>query len=578
MRPHFQRLRFCSTFSAGLIRIDERSGTAGLVHYTLQEYLDRNREKLFPDHEVEIARACLTYLSFDAFATGPCNNGEELHQRLQEYEFLDYASHNWGYHMADNQLHEKVLGVLLKFLNDEKRLSSFVQILHVSARRTKDWYECFPQHFGPLHVAAYWGLDKIIVVLSAESTGIDSQDSYGVTALHLASRRGHKSIVQLLLSMGANVNARNQDGATALYWAARNGHKTIVELLLTSGAHVLVEDHEGWTAVDWSIVGGKSDVLQVLLEHGVDITNENDGRDRALFLAAEEGHEVTVQMLLENGANINAQDSLGSTALDFALPPGHEKTVRVLLQNGADVKKRDIYGNSILHWAVPHESLVQLLLEHGVDVDAKNESGQTALCWTAQDGPVAVAKLLLENNADINAQDKYGFTALHLATLRGRELMVRLLMENGANPNVKDQDRWTALHVAALKQHEGLVQMLLDRVDGGRMIVDSVALQLQDKNKHALLDEAVERKAESSTAMTGLREAIQKRQLGRSQALLDKGADVNATDTGGWTALIIAAGGRLRGIRAANTREWRRCQYTRTGWPHSIILGVRLWQ
>lgn len=34
--------------------------------------------------------------------------------------------------------------------------------------------------------------------------------------------------------------------------------------------------------------------------------------------------------------------------------------------------------------------------------------------------------------------------------------------------------------------------------------------------------------------------AIQESQLGRSQLLLEKGADVNEKDIGGWTHLIIA--------------------------------------
>ncbi|TGO07453.1 hypothetical protein BTUL_0275g00150 [Botrytis tulipae] len=526
--------------SAGLIRIDEKSGTVGLVHYTLQEYLERNREKLLPDPEVEIARACLTYLSFDVFGGGPCSNGEGLHQRLQVYEFLDYASHNWGSHLSEDQLHEKVVDLVFTFLNDKEKLSCFVQILYVAARRTNDWHERFPNQFGPQHVAAYWGLDKILIVLFEKDIEVDSQDSYGTTALQLAAKHGHKSVVQLLLNKGANVNIRNGNGETALYLAARNGHKTIVELLIVDTANVLTKDNEGWTALDWAVVRGNNDVLKMLLEHITNINAENDGRNKALYLAAEEGHERTVEMLLDNGADVNAQDSLGSTALDFAVTPGHEKTVQLLLRNGAEVKLRDIYKNTVLHWAVPYKTLVQLLLEHGVDVDAENDNGQTALCWAAQDGPVEVVELLLDNNASVDAQDIYGFTALHRATLRGREMIVRLLLDNGANPNLKDKGGWTPLHVAALK-HNGLVKVLLDYVDDGRAILDWVSLQLQDSKTQALLEEAMEEKANGSSALTGLRETIQERQLGRSQALLDKGADVNGKDIGGWTALIVAA-------------------------------------
>ncbi|ELR06088.1 hypothetical protein VC83_07746 [Pseudogymnoascus destructans] len=538
----FPETEILLNISAGLIKIDEQSGAAGLVHYTLQEYLEKNREKLLPDPEVEMGMACLTYLSFDVFQGGSCNSGEELHHRLQEYKFLDYASHHWGYHIMENQLHERVVGLLLTFLKSKQKLASSVQILHIAARRTNDWHDRYPKQFGPLHVVAYWGLDKILNVLFETDIDVDSRDSYEATALQIAAKRGHNSVTQLLLNKGASINISNVNGETALYWAARSGHKTTVDMLLINRADVLTKDNEGWTALYWAVVGGNNDVVKMLLEYGANIiTAEYDGRHKALYLAAEEGHELTVQMLLGSGANVNAQDYLGSTALDFAAAPGHEKTLQVLLQNGADVNSRDNFGNTVLHWAVPHKTLIRLLLEYAVDLDAKNDSGQSALCWAAQDWPLAVTELLLENNADVNAQDNFGFTALHRATLRGRESTVRLLLENGADPNIKDKDEWTPLHLAALKQYEGLVQVLLDRVDDGRMILGWVDLQLQDKKRQALLEEAAEGKAEASTVLTGLREAAQKRQFGRSQLLLEKGADVNAKDVGGWSALTIAA-------------------------------------
>ena len=80
--------------SAGLISINQNSNTIHLVHYTLQEYLENNRGTLIPDSEVEIARIYLTYLSFDAFGSRPYIDREVLDQRLQAYQFLDYASHN----------------------------------------------------------------------------------------------------------------------------------------------------------------------------------------------------------------------------------------------------------------------------------------------------------------------------------------------------------------------------------------------------------------------------------------------------------------------------------------------------
>ncbi|EPE36656.1 Ankyrin repeat-containing protein [Glarea lozoyensis ATCC 20868] len=526
----FPDIEILLSVCAGLIMIDENTGIVGLVHFTLQEYLEDNPGKLLPDLEVEMARACLTYLNFDAFEEGPCQDENELSQRLQKYQFLDYASRNWGFHVLGGQLHERVIDLVLRFLKDEPKLSSSIQILYLVGHRIKDWQGRFPEQFKPLHVVAYWGLDKILTILSEQETDVDIRDSDGATALQLAARNGHMSVIQLLLANGADVNTKNDKAETAVYWAARNEHTAVLELLLLEKAHVLTKDYEGWTALDWGVLGGNNEVLRLLLEHGTDISaNDDDGRNKALCLAAEEGHELTVQMLIDNGAKVNAQDALGSTALDFAAPSGHEKTMRVLLQNGADVRSRDIYGNSILHLAVNHKALVQLLLKYKVDIDATNDNGQPALSLAAQDGPPEVVELLLQHGADVDRKDKFGFTALHRAVLRRREATVRLLLDYGASSNVKDKNGWTPLHVAALKGHEVLVQVLLPLVEDGMAILDWAALQLPEK------------KAEASTALTGLRETIQKQQLGRSQVLLDRKADVDGKDIGGWTALIIAA-------------------------------------
>lgn len=523
--------------SAGLIRIDQNSSTIRLVHYTLQEYLENNSGKLVPDPEVEMARTCLTYLSFDVFGNGPCIDEEALDQRLQVYQFLDYASHNWGHHAVENQLHER-MGLILTFLEDDQKLSCFVQVLHRAPRRTNYWQDRFPMQFGPLHVSAYWGLDEILT-LFGKCIDVNSQDSYGATALQIAAKHGHESVMRLLLKNEASINIENKNGETALYWAARNGHKTAVELLLISEANVLTKDNEGWSALDWAVTGGKSDIVKELLEHGVD--TESDGRNQALYLAAGEGHEDTVQMLLDNGADVNAKDWIGSTALDWAAPGGHERTVRALLRNGSNLNSRDAYENTALHWAVQHETIIQLLLENGADVNAKNDCGQTALCWAARDGPVAVAQLLVKHTADVDIQDRYGCTALHGAALRGREAMLHLLLKQGADPNAKDKDGWTSLHAAALKRHKGVVQVLLEKVDNGQAILDWVALQQEDTNKRALLMDIAERKVEGSTVLTGLRAAVQERHMSRLQILLEEGADVNGKDVGGWTALILAA-------------------------------------
>ncbi|KAL8790643.1 MAG: hypothetical protein Q9213_000491 [Squamulea squamosa] len=523
--------------SGGLIIIDEKSGIVRLVHHTLQQYLQDNRTKLLHEPEGEIARVCLTYLSFNAFASGPCIDGDAMDQRLRAYDFLNYASHNWGRHVSKDPVW---IDFVLSYLNDQQKLACSVQVLHLAAYRTPDWQDCFPKQFGPLHVLAYFGLHFLFSHFVETAMDVNGRDSDGASALHIAAKNGHTAAVKQLLAKNANTNIEDNSGETALHCASRNGDKAIVELLLLHGANVMKKDTRGWGALDWAVIEGKDDVVKILLEHGVDA--EANGRNEALFLAAGEGHATTVEMLLDNGAEVDAKDWLGSTAMDFAAPGGYEATVRVLLQHGARLDLRDTQDNSVLHWAVPHEAVTKLLLDSGADPNAKNERGQTPLCWVARDGPTTVAQLLLENHGEIDLADKFGCTALHGAALRDREDMLRLLLDHGADPRMKDQNGWTALHVAALRHNKDLIRLLSEKVDDADTILDWVGLQQQDTKRRALLQKIIEDKAEGSTVMTGLRLAVQEKQFTRLKILIEKGADVNEKEAvGGWTALIIAS-------------------------------------
>lgn len=65
---------------AGLVTVDEESSIIRLDHYTTQEYFKRTQEKWFPNIETDIATICVTYLSFDEFESGFCQNDEEFEE------------------------------------------------------------------------------------------------------------------------------------------------------------------------------------------------------------------------------------------------------------------------------------------------------------------------------------------------------------------------------------------------------------------------------------------------------------------------------------------------------------------
>ena len=83
---------------AGLVTVDEESHIIRLVHYTTQEYFERTQKQWFPNAEANIMISCVTYLSFNVFASGFCQTDNKFEKRLQSNQAYDYAAHNWGHH------------------------------------------------------------------------------------------------------------------------------------------------------------------------------------------------------------------------------------------------------------------------------------------------------------------------------------------------------------------------------------------------------------------------------------------------------------------------------------------------
>jgi ankyrin repeat protein len=459
---------------AGLVAVDKESNIIRLVHYTTEEYFKRVLLEWNPNNLEEIALACLTYLSFDAFRNGSCDDDKYFEQRLATNPFFDYAARYWSDHIRPVEITASHLA--LGLLCDDAIIDSIVQAIYVSTFKRKGYSTWFPKSSKAVHLTARYGLlyltEKFVEDKHGENIEADSRDLYYQTPLSLAARHGHESIVKLLLSSGRQVDADSKDSyyQTPLSWAARHGHESIVKLLLSSGRQVDADskDSSGRTPLSFAASRGHESIVKLLLSSGrqVDADSKDSSGWTPLSLAASRGHESIVKLLLSSGqVDADSKGSDGWTPLSLAASRGHESIVKLLLSSGqVDADSKGSSGWTTLSWAARtgHESIVKLLLSSGqVDADSKDSSGWTTLSWAVVAGHESIVKLLLSSGqVDADSKDSNGRTPLSWAAAAGHKSIVKLLLSSGqVDADSKGSNGRTPLSWAADAGHESIVKL-----------------------------------------------------------------------------------------------------------------------
>jgi ankyrin repeat protein len=151
-----------------------------------------------------------------------------------------------------------------------------------------------------------------------------------------------------------------------------------------------------------------------------------------------------------------------ATALHLAVLRNQHDTVSFLIERGADLNRRDFPDNATpLHFAAAHGDLetIGLLVKAGADIDAKGDDHEVGvLGWATcfRDVRQEVADYLLGNGATLNL-----WTAIALD--RADELRDMFARDPSllSAQMTRNQHRRTPLHHAAAKNRLRIVQLLL---------------------------------------------------------------------------------------------------------------------
>jgi ankyrin repeat protein len=344
-------------------------------------------------------------------------------------------------------------------------------------------------------------------------------------------------LVRLLLDAGANANASLPGGETVLMTAAKVGNLEAVKALLARGANPNARERRDQTALMW---------------------------------AAAEGHATVVRALIEAGSGINDTLTSGFTPLFFAVREGHIDVVRVLLEAGVNV----------------NETLKPRKDQPAPTGSARYQpvrNGTSPLLMAVENGHFELAMALVEAGADPNDQ-RSGFTPLHAiswvrkpdasdagdpapigsGTLTSLQF-VGALVARGANVNARLNKVPRPPASATMLGTEGATPFLMaaDRADVPLM------RELLKVGADPLLPNADKSTPLMAAAGLGTSDPLEEagtedEALDAVKMLLDLGADINAVDSKGDTAMHGAAYGnfpmivQLLAKRGADINIWKR--------------------
>ena len=418
-----------------------------------------------------------------------------------------------------------------------------------------------------------------------------------------AAEHRNGALVRELLAKSADVNAAQVDGMTALHWAVNNDDAELAGLLVRSRANVNATNRYGVPPLSTACTNGNAALVRLLLDAGANANASLPGGETVLMTAARVGSLEAVKALLARGANPNAQERRDQTALMWAAAEGHATVVRALIEAGSTINATLPSGFTPLFFAVRegHIDVVRVLLEAGVNVNETLQpkadrpasplgtnykpirKGTSPLMLAVENGHFDLAMALVEAGADPNDQ-RSGFTPLHAiswvrkpdasdvgdpAPIGSGSLtslqFVHALVARGANVNArlgKGVPRPPAS--ATLLGTEGATPFLMaaDRADVPLM------RELLKAGADPFLPNADKSTPLMAAAGLGTSDPLEEagtedEALDAVKMLLDLGADINAVDNKGDTAMHGAAYGNFPAIvqlladRGADVDIWK---------------------
>ncbi len=428
----------------------------------------------------------------------------------------------------------------------------------------------------PLHIAIKSDFLDCAAILADKDAGIFAKDGEGNTALSLAIARGgewydamitpstgrlcdengntlvhyfvsikDELAITYCISKKLDINVKNKAGVTPLkmaFDAAQDPASVrIAADLILAGSELCRGDYsyfedavrthnmiirfaDGQTPLHLATINGHTGVVNYILKEKTsvrlsDILQAQDiSGATPLHEAVRYGRPDICKLLLSSGANVDALDSIGKSPFLLIIPEDAQYNVySTLLQYNASATQKDMYGDTVLHVATMGNApvnVLELLVNHGAGVNERNKQGVTPLSLAIEKNNTKHVVFYATHKADINAEDQNGKSPLVYA-LDSPDIQMLKTLVTPENILTKDSQGNTPLHIALQKDSPfEYIQYLIET---------GADVNARNKNGDSILFLTVQKN---------------NRRVG--DLLLEKGADIFATNTENNSPLRIA--------------------------------------
>ena len=418
----------------------------------------------------------------------------------------------------------------------------------------------------PLHVAIEKGWDEVVDFLlkngadpNAEGDAMNSSNSQ-MTPLEVAIQYNRFGIFKHLLALGADPNHRSAFHGPSLNEAFNQHREEMAKLLLENGANPFLQDLSYWkrTPLEMAITHSDGRLVAEMLKsarvkNGVKARFLAENGSGLLNAAASRGELEAVEALLAMNVSASVENTNGLTLLQSvsrAFVAGKNSKnfdaarwmkIHGLLQQAGG--KEDVFSATGFGDLAMAQSFAATNLSAAQEKDCE---GQTLLHWAVLTDQLPLTDFWLESGASPAVTNSAGQTPLHLAAARGLTNQVMRLLTANVPLGLKDTNGMTAFDVAVQAKQTEVIQLLLAKNQPGAESKYGISTPLHNAaaagDIGALTNAfaaTTNLEARNELGFTPFQVAMKGGHLLAATMLLDAGADVNARDAKGNTALQL---------------------------------------